>query len=354
MASNDGPAEGADLRRLEFLAEIGATLVSLDPKRILGDLTRVVVPELADWALAYLVEEGGRIRRVAMGHADASKAELAEEIEQEFWIVPDAPVGLPRVIRTGEAEFYPRATAALLAADVQEPERMEPMLRELGVRSWICIPLSARGRVLGALSLVYAESGRNYTPADLALAKTLAQRASLAVDNALLVSDLEFQQVLLRSQSEATIDGILVVDPEGKIISFNQRFVEMWGIPPEVIKTGSDEAAIEFVVDQLEDPEAFIARIRHLYAHPEERSRDVLHLRDGRTFDRWSAPLTGPDGAPYGRAWYVRDVTDFARVEEILRENQRRAELLAEAGSLFAASLDDRVIAKGLAELVAR
>jgi len=137
---------------------------------------------------------------------------------------------------------------------------------------------------------------------------------------------LKFKSALLETQREASIDGILVVDSAGKMISFNRRFVEMWGIPDEVIATGSDERALQSVRDKLADPQAFMARVQYLYDHRDETSRDEIPLRDGRTFDRYSAPVIGADGTHYGRVWYFRDITKRKQVEEALQRAHDEAQ----------------------------
>src|SRR5205823_10199201 len=82
--------------------------------------------------------------------------------------------------------------------------------------------------------------------------------------------ELRLQKTLLESQSEASIEGILVVSAEGKMLSFNRRFVEMWGIPEHVVASRSDEAALQFVLDNMADPDAFVAKVNYLYEHRDE------------------------------------------------------------------------------------
>jgi PAS domain S-box-containing protein len=138
---------------------------------------------------------------------------------------------------------------------------------------------------------------------------------------------LRFQKTLLEAQSETSLDGMLVVSPEGTLMSHNRRFIEMWDIPPDVLTIGTDEAALQSVRDKLVDPDAFLARVKYLYEHPEETSFDELRLKDGRVFDRYSAPIRSHDGRHYGRVWYVRDVTARRRAEEQLQISETRYRL---------------------------
>jgi PAS domain S-box-containing protein len=134
---------------------------------------------------------------------------------------------------------------------------------------------------------------------------------------------LNLQNILLTTQQETTLDGILVVDDAGAIMSHNRRFVDLWGIPQEVLDTKSDEKAIQSVLDKLINPGEFLDKIKYLYANPSEKSRDEILLKDGRILDRYSAPMFGKRGTYYGRVWYFRDVTDQRKIEAELGKVQK-------------------------------
>ena len=153
--------------------------------------------------------------------------------------------------------------------------------------------------------------------------RDITQRRSVEVE-------LRLQTALLRAQGEAAIDGILVVDPGGKIVSYNQRFVQLWGIPAEIVESRSDAAAIEWVLDKVVDPDAFVRRIEHLYAYPNEDSRDEIALKDGRVLDRYSGPVRTADGIQYGRIWWFRDITDTYRFAQALEQARSEAEAARE------------------------
>ncbi len=134
---------------------------------------------------------------------------------------------------------------------------------------------------------------------------------------------------LLEATLDSTADGLLVVDTEGKITTFNRRFADMWGIPQEVLDSRDDDRAIAHVLDQLKEPERFVAKVRELYSQPEAESLDVLEFEDGRVFERYSAPER-LDGQPVGRVWSFRDVTERNAVETELRRAEARYRTLVE------------------------
>jgi PAS domain S-box-containing protein len=146
---------------------------------------------------------------------------------------------------------------------------------------------------------------------------------------------------LLQATLESTADGILVVDKSGKITSHNRRFVKMWRIPDNIIESKNDDLVINHVLEQLKDPEAFLSKVRELYAHPAERSFDVLEFKDGRIFERYSRAQK-IDGNPVGRVWSFRDVTLHKKAEQEIR---LLAQTLASTQDCVSITdLEDRII----------
>jgi len=131
---------------------------------------------------------------------------------------------------------------------------------------------------------------------------------------------------MLRATLEATADGILTVGPDGNIASFNQNFVKMWGIPENLIAAKNDNAVLGFVLDQLSEPNQFVTKVRHLYAHQLEESFDFLQMKDGRQFERFSRPML-VDGRAAGRVWSFRNISERKRAEANLATAHK--ELLA-------------------------
>ena len=166
---------------------------------------------------------------------------------------------------------------------------------------------------------VYDEAGRLVGIIGVSMDVTERKRAE---------ETLRFRKALLEAQSEASVEGILVVSGEKRILSFNKCFVEMWDIPEEVLETRSDETALRSVEDKLASPREFLARVAYLYEHPNEESREDIRLRDGRTFERYSAPVKSEDGAYYGRVWFFRDVTERRRAEEALEKQNALLETI--------------------------
>ena len=137
---------------------------------------------------------------------------------------------------------------------------------------------------------------------------------------------------MLRATLESTADGILVVDRQGRIVEYNQRFAQMWQMSPDLIvarrehdflTSSHDEQMIKSVLGQLKDPGSFLAKVAELYTRPEASSFDVLEFKDGRTVERYSLPQR-ISGQAVGRVWSFRDVSERKRAEESLAAAARK------------------------------
>jgi PAS domain S-box-containing protein len=174
-----------------FLAEAGTVLAaSLDFETTLRQIARLAVApvggsNVADWCAVHLRDAGGTVRVLAVEHTDPEKVEMAAELQRRYPPDPDAPQGVHEVIRTGRPEIYPDITDEMLVAGARDDEHLAS-LRGLGFRSAMVVPLSVGGRTIGAVTLVSAESARQYGPDDLTFAEELARRAAFAVENARL------------------------------------------------------------------------------------------------------------------------------------------------------------------------
>ena len=181
--------ERAGRRRASFLARASELLESsLDFETTLRNVAEIVVPEVVDWCAIHVIDDAGEVKLVAISHADPERARWAWELERRYPSDPDAAQGVAAVIRSGSTELTPEITDELLEAGAVDAEHLE-ILRGLGLRGAIVAPLRARGRTLGAITCVVAESGRALTRDDVDLVEELARRAGLSVDNARLYTE---------------------------------------------------------------------------------------------------------------------------------------------------------------------
>ncbi len=171
-------------RYSDLLAAAGEVLAGpLDYEATLQSVARLVVPSLADWCIIDLVSEDETLRRIAVAHVDPRKEEVARELHRRYPPNWDAPSPAGRALREGRSVLFPELPDEVLATTVRDPEHGR-LVRELGTLSAIAVPLVARGRTLGVITLSTADSGRRYGRAELATAEDLARRAAIAVDNA--------------------------------------------------------------------------------------------------------------------------------------------------------------------------
>ena len=187
--------------RFSFLAEVSRCLAdSLDYEATLTTVAGMSLPYLDAWCIVDVLGDGGEVRRVAVLHPDPAKQDAARRLHQQYPPRPGDMIGAPRVIRTGRPEMVFDVSDQALVAAAHDDEHLE-LLRRLGVRSYVIVPMVARGQVLGAMTFVTAENDRRFGDIDVVMAEDLARRAAMAVDNA----RLHGQAVEARDAAEAAL-----------------------------------------------------------------------------------------------------------------------------------------------------
>ena len=173
-----------------FLADASAELAAVvDYESTLQKVANLAVPRFADWSAVDLADDDGSLRRLAVAHQDADKVALVRQLMREYPPDPQAPTGGYAVLRSGKPQMISEIPDEMLAQAAQD-ERHLALIRSLGLKSYICVPLVVSGRTLGLLTFATAESGRHYTETDLALAMDLAHRAAVAIENTTLYQAL--------------------------------------------------------------------------------------------------------------------------------------------------------------------
>ncbi len=208
-----------DAERERFLADASTLLATpLEPRVALSSLARMAVPGLADWCSVSLATDDG-IEMLAVTHTDADRAALARDIARRFPASAADPHGVGAVMRTGESEFAPRISPETIETEIPPGERRDAVL-ELGLVAAMTVPLTARGRTLGALVLASAESGRRFHPEDLQFAEDLGRRAGLAIDNALLFArSRQIARTLQDSLLPTSLPDVEGLDVAGRYVA---------------------------------------------------------------------------------------------------------------------------------------
>jgi PAS domain S-box-containing protein len=197
------------------------------------------------------------------------------------------------------------------------------LLKEHGISSSVSLVIAGRNQPIGVFE-VHTSEPRTFSSDEYRFLRAISDVLTTAITRAEAEAEALRQKVLLESQGEASPDGILLIDPDDRMIFFNRRFQEMWHLPPEVLTERSSSFAMQAVLDQLLDPEQFVNRIQGLYRSHSETSHEEVLLKDGRIFDRYSAPVMDDNDAYYGRVWSYRDITDIRQAQEDLRKSEEQ------------------------------
>ena len=389
-------------RRALFLAEASRVLASsLDSEATLVSLARLSVPAIADWCAVDVLADDGTIRPLAVAHADPDTERIGRELLARYPPNPDARSGVPRVLRTGEPELREQIPDMILDRVVRRAED-RAVVRTLGLRSIMIVPMRARGRVLGAISWLTAESGRRYGVEDLAFVEDLAYRAALAADNARLYGEAEgrrrtaeelarvarslTESLDLEGVGDRIVESVLPIfgaqsavlrlrEPDGSLRRLAlagtwAEDLESSAVIPSgasVVGRAAADGTPAWSSDLMRDPNIVLTdELRHAVGQAGARAALAVPIRlRGEILGALSIAYDVVRGFSAGdvsvlqafadqAAVAIRNVQLFAAARSAgaeAQEAERRAKFLAEASRVLAASLDMEETLRRLAHL---
>ena len=327
---------------IELLVEAGAVLASsLELATTMSQVAQLTVPRLADLCVIDLRNEDGSIAEVAVAAADPALAPALERLRARHPLDPDGEHPVARVIRSGEPELRAQMTDALMRSFAQGSEHARFMIANR-YHSAVVAPLLARGRTLGALSLLRLGDSEPYGDADVGLACELARRAALAIDNARLYSEVHRVERRLEAALVNLAEAVTMTDEHGRMVFANQAAADLLGAGTraELMRAAPGTIMPRFLVTDEHGRELDLESMpgRRLFTGGPREPLLVRNVVRATGEERWlivrSSPVTDPDS---GRLLYAVNV--FENITEVKRA-QLAESFMAEVSRVLASSMD--------------
>jgi len=326
--------------RAAFLAEVGTVLAaSLDYATTLKTVANMAVPSIADWCAVDILTDESKLERLAVAHIDPARIELARTIRSKYED-PNSPFSVPHVVRTGAPAVVHEITDDMIVASAHGDEERIAFIRSLGLRSYMVVPLTARGRTFGALTLATAESRRTYTNDDFRFAQELGFRAALAVDNARAYEDARAAN-RLKDEFLATLSHELRT-PLNAILGYS-RMLQSGLLPadkhPHALRTVERNAtSLTQIVEDILDVSRIISGKIRLNIQPVDLPRVVAEavetvipaanakqIRVQTILDPQAGPISGDPGRLQQIVWnLVSNAVKFTSKQGVVQVRLER------------------------------
>jgi PAS domain S-box-containing protein len=250
---------------------------------------------------------------------------------------------------------------AIASPNVYADSLLQPMAalcQQFGLKSMLTVRTSYQGEPNGAITLHQCDRFREWTRSEIRLLEEIAAQVGIALAQVRLLHQEKAQRqaineqnmrlkqeihkrkrieaalsrshAALQAQQEAALDGILMVDENRQVISFNQRFCEVWKIPSEMMAQSDSVQLSQHILSQVAQPADFLQWEEYLYSHPLEVSQEEIGLKTGRVLERYSAPVQSAQGEHYGRVWFFRDISERKQAERQLAQRQHYLAVLVD------------------------
>ncbi|HVO77307.1 MAG TPA: PAS domain S-box protein [Methanomassiliicoccales archaeon] len=246
------------------------------------------------------------------------------ELSFPYFVDARDPRPEPRKLGNGLTEYIISTGRPFLASgDEIAAMSAEGRFETVGSVPFSCVgvPLTTKSGVIGAMAMQSYDPRLSYGTQEIDILQFVSYQVAQAIESKRSEEEVQRSLSLLKGVFDSTADGLLVVDLEGRVLAMNGRFARMWSLPDSVAATMEDTHLLDFVQDQLKDPDAFMNRVRYLYDNPYDLDFDTIPFKDGRFFERYSQPYES-DGRVVGRIWSFRDVTERRKAEEGLRQSE--------------------------------
>jgi PAS domain S-box-containing protein len=300
---------------------------SLDYHNTLDSIAQLIVPQLADWFAIDLVNADGQFELVEIYHKDPAQVQWAKTLREKYPIDPGASVGVPQVVRSGQAALYSEITGEMLGTFIENEEELA-IARQIGLSSVMYVPLIAGGRTIGVISFVSTESGRKYDQHDLALAEEIGRRAGVAIENARLYRGVKQARDQLNIILQGVADGIIVHDKDGQIIYANEAATQLTGYV--LIQAMMETSPLGFLskyemIDEQGNPFPHSQLTHRLVFSGEQEAQAIIGYRNTTTQqpERWTFVKSRSVSDEHGEANYaitiIHDITEQRMAEGVRR-----------------------------------